>query len=93
MASLVDEVAKSLGVEPKFVERDALKLWLERKLRFIEAEIFEILDRYHVESVDELERRIVEGDAPEHPGWEDLITLERLTEERKKILEALKRVT
>lgn len=60
LASLVDEVARSLGVEPRSVERDALKLWLERKLRLIEAEIFEILDRYHVKSVDELERRIAE---------------------------------
>ncbi len=86
-------MARSLGVEPRSVERDALKLWLERKLRLIEAEIFEILSKYHVKSVDEFERRIARGDVAEHPGWEDLIALERLTEERKKILEALKRVT
>ncbi len=35
-----------------------MKLCLERKLRLVEADIFEILDRYHVKSLDELDKRI-----------------------------------
>lgn len=93
LASLVDEIARSLGIEPRDVEKDALKVWLEKKLRLIEAEISEVLNRYGVKSARELEDGIARGEVPEHPGWEDLIVLNRLIDERKRILEALERVS
>jgi hypothetical protein len=89
---IVEEVAKRLGIEPGRLERDAVRLWLLRRLRLVEAEIAGILARYGAGSAGELEEMIREGRVPEHPAWEDLIALERLEEERRRVLEALRHV-
>ena len=41
--------------------------------------------KYNVKGIEEL---IKTGKVPEHPGWEDLIVLERLFEEEKRLDEA-----
>lgn len=43
--SLMSEVAKRLGIRPEALERDALRLWLKRRLRLVEAEIASILQQ------------------------------------------------
>jgi len=92
MASLVAEVAKRLGVQPETLERSAIRLWLQHRLRIIEAEITSILSRYGVKSLGELEAKIRSGDVPEHPAWEDLITLENLEDEKRRIVEVLQEI-
>jgi len=62
---------------------------LRRRLTLVEADIAEILAKYGVQSIEELEERIRRGEVGEHPAWEDLIALERLLEEKKKLGEAL----
>ena len=89
--SVVEEVARSLGLEPRALERDALRLWLQRRLRLVEAEIAEILARYGADSIEEIVNGVKQGRLPEHPAWEDLIVLENLLEERR-IKEALERI-
>ena len=66
--------------------REAAEVWLERRLALIEAEI---LAKYGVRSAEELEEYVRKGEVAEHPAWEDLITLERLLEEKRKLSEAL----
>lgn len=85
----VAEVAAAWGIPPERLEREAVEVWLERRLALIEAEIAEILARYGVQSLGELESGIRSGRIPEHPAWEDLIVLERLIEEKKVISELL----
>lgn len=88
--SIIEEVARSLGIEPKALERAALKLWLHRKLRLIGSEITEILGRYSVDGMEDLADKIRRGEVLEHPAWEDLVVLENLMNEKRKIEEALK---
>ena len=38
----------------------------------------EIMSGYRVLSLDEFEKKVQDGSIPEHPGWEDLITLENI---------------
>ncbi len=90
MAGIIEVVARRLGISPERLEREALEVWLRRKLALVEAEIAEILARYGVRSAEELEERIRRGEVAEHPAWEDLITLERLFEEKRKLSEALR---
>ena len=92
MARLVEEVARRVGVPASVLEREAAREWLKRRLALVEAEVAEIKRRYGVRGVEELERAIREGRVPEHPGWEDLITLERLLDEKGRLEEALGRV-
>ncbi len=89
MARVIETVARRLGVSPERLEREAIEVWLKRRLALVEAEIAEILAKYGVRSIEELEEYIRKGKVDEHPAWEDLITLERLLEE-KKLSEALR---
>ena len=91
MASgLVALVARRLGVSPEALERDALILWLRRRLALIEAEVASILSRYGVRDPEELGAAIREGRVPEHPAWEDLIVLQRLLDEKQRVEEVLR---
>ncbi len=90
--SFLVEVARRLGVKPELLERDAVRLWLRHRLRLIEAEIVSILGKYGVESPEELEAKIKHGELPEHPTWEDVIVLENLEEERRRIIEVLEEI-
>jgi len=92
VSRVIEAVARRVGVPAERLEREAVREWLERRLALVEAEIAEVRRRYGVESVEELERLVREGKVPEHPGWEDLITLERLVEERRRLREALESV-
>jgi len=69
MAGVIEVVARRLGIPPEKLEREALEVWLRRRLALVEAEIAEILARYGVKSVEELEERIRRDEVAEHPPW------------------------
>ncbi len=89
-SGLVALVARRLGVSPEALERDALILWLRRRLALIEAEVASILSRYGVRGPGELEEAVRGGRVPEHPAWEDLIVLQRLLDEKRRVEELLR---
>jgi len=88
--SIVKIVAERLGVPEERLTREALREWLERRILLVESEIKENLLRYGVADVAELEEKIKKGEIEEHPAWEDLVTLENLINEKKRLEEALK---
>ena len=90
MARVTDVVVRRLGISPEKLEREAIEIWLKRRLALVEAEIAEILTKYGVRSVEELEERIRKGEVTEHPAWEDLIMLEKLLAEKRRLSEALR---
>ncbi len=90
MSSIVEVVAKHLGIPREKLEREAIEVWLRRRLALIEAEISEILAKYGVRNASELEEQIRKGKVEEHPAWEDLIMLERLLKEKEKLNELLR---
>jgi hypothetical protein len=55
-------------------------------------ERFEILSRYAVINVDELETKIKQGLLVEHPSWEDLIVLRNLEAEIQGIKNDISRL-
>jgi len=65
--------------------RSGVILNLKEKQRLLQIERFEIFSRYQATTVDELNQKITEGKAPEHPGWEDLIELKNIEAEIKEI--------
>ena len=90
MARVTDVVVRRLGISPEKLEREAIEIWLKRRLALVEAEIAKILTKYGVRSVEGLEERIRKGEVTEHPAWEDLIMLERLLDEKRRLSEALR---
>jgi hypothetical protein len=58
---------------------------LIEKLRLLQIERLGIPSRYQSSSKEELEKKIADGMAPEHPGWEDLIEVKNIENEIEEI--------
>jgi hypothetical protein len=79
------EVAESFGLSETELMHQALVSFLQEQRRQVLGERFEIFSRYRVDTVAGLEAKVVSGDVAEHPGWEDLITVENLGARLEKI--------
>lgn len=79
------EVAESLGLSESELLHQALLSFLQEQRRQVLSEQFEILSRYRADTLADLEAKIVDGEATEHPGWEDLIIVENLVARLEKI--------
>lgn len=55
------------------VLEQSLRAYLVREIGLIEAELAHYRERYCVVTVDDLRRRIAQGQVAAHPAWEDLI--------------------
>lgn len=72
------EIAQFLGLSEAELMRRALTTFLQEQRRAVLEAKLEILARYRVSSIAELEAGIADAIVAEHPGWEDLITAENL---------------
>ena len=80
------EVAESFGLSETELIHQALVSFLQEQRRQVLGERFEILARYRVDTLVELEAKIAAvAMSPQHPGWEDLITVENLGARLEKI--------
>jgi len=78
LAATASRIAASLGLSEDELSRQALASFVREQKRKVLQLRLDILARYHVESLTELERKIAEGSEVEHPAWEDLIVAENL---------------
>ncbi|RLC26766.1 MAG: hypothetical protein DRH21_01185 [Deltaproteobacteria bacterium] len=51
----------------------------------LQIERFEILARYQASNAEKLKQKITEGNAPEHPGWGNLIEVKNIEQKIKEI--------
>ncbi len=86
------EIATSMGLTEEEMFQQAMVTFLLEKKRRLMQDRLEILARYGVSSVQELEERIASGDVAEHPTWEDLIVAENLTAKVAEIDRYLQRL-
>jgi len=86
---LIEQVAQRLQTKPEVLERDSLKLYLEKKLRVIESELFLLAHRYGVGGVAELDDMIKGGKFHEDEAFEDYFDFDYLEHERDKFLKLL----
>lgn len=72
------EIAQFLGLSESELMQRALITFLQEQRRAVLEAKLEILARYRVRTITELEAGIADTTVAEHPGWEDLITAENL---------------
>jgi hypothetical protein len=83
--SQVEKISQKYSVSAEEFIRSGAIMNLREKQRLLKIERFEILARYQATNVEELNQKITEGDAPEHPGWEDLIEVKNIEQEINEI--------
>ena len=75
---VIRKVAEDTGISVEELKVSSLLAFLREKKKKIMLERLDILARYSVNSPDNLEIKIKNGEIAEHPAWEDLILLENL---------------
>jgi hypothetical protein len=83
------QVATRLHTSPEQLERDSLRIYLERKLRVTESELFSLASRYGVRTISELDAAIRSGRFHEPEAFEDYFRFDYLESERESVHELL----
>ncbi|MGA9350134.1 MAG: hypothetical protein WBW48_15215 [Anaerolineae bacterium] len=86
---LIEQVAERSQTKPEVLEREGLKLYLEKKLRVVESELFLLTHRYGVRDVTELDEMIKQGKFHEDEAFEDYFNFDYFEHEREKLLQVL----
>ena len=83
--SQVEKISEKYAPSAEEFIRSGVIMNLREKQRLLQIERFEILARYQASNVEELNLKITEGNAPEHPAWEDLIEVKNIEQEINEI--------
>jgi hypothetical protein len=86
---LLDEVAVRLNLTPAQLERDSLRVYLERRLRLVESELFLLAQRYGLQTVEALDQAVRDGDFHEPDAFEDYFRFDYLEAEIDSLQELL----
>jgi hypothetical protein len=86
---ILSTVARELGISEDDLLKQGLRSFLERQLREVKAEIFEISGRYGVSSVTEMEAHYRDGTLEEADSWRDLQRLDHLEHKRDSLIHLL----
>lgn len=75
---VAEELAKELGASKESILERGLRIFLEKRLREIKVEIFQITSRYNLSSATEMEELYREDMLEEAGSWRDLQRLDHL---------------
>jgi len=89
---VIEEIAAILDIDSGELERESLKAYLERKLRALEADRFQIASKHGVTSVEDMKSSFSKGKLKEEQAWEDFFRLDHLEAEIELVNKALKEV-
>ena len=86
---LIEQIARKLETEPQTLERESLKLYVEKRLRVVESELFRLAHKYGVQNVTELDEMIKQGKYHEDEAFEDYFEFDNLESERDTLVSVL----
>lgn len=87
--AILDKAAEALQVSKEDLLKQGVRALLKRRLRTIEARVFEITGRYGLSSVREMEEQYRQGTLEEADSWRDLQRLDHLEYKRDRLLELI----
>jgi hypothetical protein len=83
---VIKTAAEELGLSQDDLMMQGLRQFLERQLREVQAQIFQITGSYGVTGVEEMEARYRSGVLEEANSWRDLQRLDHLEYKRDRLL-------
>lgn len=90
--NFIKRISENTGINIDKLTTSALLALLREKKRKAMMEKTEIMGRYNVNTLNELEEKIKKGEIAEHPAWEDLIVLENLEDLIARITEDMETI-
>jgi hypothetical protein len=88
----LEELAKNLHMKPDDLLRESLEVFLRRKLKVIESELFLLAKKYGVSNILEFDKMVKEGRFHENDTFDDYFKFDNLEAERDLILEHLEKI-
>ncbi len=82
--------AARLNMSERELERESLRVYLQQRLREVQAEIVKLCNEYGVQSAADMEARYRDGTLPEAGTWEDYFRLDHLEAKRDELAGMLK---
>jgi hypothetical protein len=89
---ILEEIANELRVNKDVLAKDSLKLFLQRELLDVEAQMFKITNRRGIRSVLELDEQLKTGKAHEEDIMDDFMELDHLEVRRDELLRAMRKI-
>jgi len=89
---ILEEIANELRVNKDVLAKDSLKLFLQRELLDVEAQMFKITNRHGIKSVLEFDQRLKAGKVHEEDIMDDFMELDHLEAQRDELLRAMKKI-
>lgn len=75
---MVKHLSRDLGINENTLVQESIIEFLKSRIKACMTDRLDIMSGYQISSRNEFENKVQDGTIPEHPGWEDLITLENL---------------
>ena len=86
---LTEEIAHKLDIDPRVLEKQSLRAYLETRRRQVEAELFLLAKKYGVQTVQEFDALVTQGKLHEAEAFEDFFAFDHLEIQRDKLRSAL----
>ena len=81
----ISKIAPILKITQEELERESLKTYLHIRLKRCESELFNLVRKYGVSSVEDFEEAYKRGTIEEEGTWEDFFRMDHLEAERESI--------
>lgn len=88
----LEYLAKDLHMRPEVLLKESIEVFLKRKLKVIESELFVMAKRYGVTSVTEFDKMVKEGRFHEEDAFEDYFEFDNLEAERDLVMNHLEKL-
>lgn len=79
---VLEQVAEHFAMTPQQIQQESLRLYLERKLRLVESELFTLAQHFGVKTIAELDEAVQVGQLHEAETFEGYFRLDYLESER-----------
>ena len=83
------EIASILQMPVAELERESLRVYLQKRLAEIQASLDELKQRYRVTTSEQMETLYREGKLGEENSWQDFFRFDHLEDERDSLQRAL----
>ena len=88
----LEQLAKDLHMTQEYLMGESIEIFLKRRLKMIESELFLLAKKYGISNIFEFDRMVSEGRFHEENAFEDYFKFDNLEAERDLILEHLEKL-